>query len=243
MEFANNCLDTETYQLVLFGTFMAMNGTISIVLKLLTSQFTHQKRRPVNTTAESKSINETSWRHSIGNISTVVCLQLLVHLTTHYFEGSQLVVVFLSSLLVLLHSEQAPVSQLSAKNRFYPIILYNSIYMLGSALSLILCSRPFFNYTGFFHVQPSVNYTTRAAWKNLLLTLGVVPSAIFANLFLHSWRQRSTLAWLLVLPLDILALLLADITQVRLVAVFALGICIYQFVHTRNNRKRNTRTI
>lgn len=222
---------------------MAMNGSISIVLKLLTSQFTTQKRRGVSTTTEAKSNNETLWRHSIGNISTVVCLQLLVHLTTHYFDGSQLVVMFLSSLLVLLHSEQAPVSQLSAKNRFYPIILYNSIYMLASALAVVIFSRPFFNYTGFFHTQPSINYTTRAAWKNLLLALGVVPSAVFANLFLHSWKQRSTLAWLLVLPPDILALLLADITQLQLTALFAIVICVYQFIRERNNRRRNTRTI
>lgn len=234
--------DAEAYQLVLFGTFMAMNGGISLILKLQTSQFSNQKRRPAST-KEAKSGNETSWRHSVGNLSTVVCLQLLVHLTTHYFDGSQLVVMFLSSLLVLLHSEQAPVSQLSAKNRYYPIILYNTVYMLTSALAMVLFSRPFFNYTGYFHAQPSINYTTRVAWKNLLLAIGVIPSAIFANLFLHSWKQRSILAWLLVLPLDLIALLLADIAQLQFVSLFAMGTCIYQFIDARNNRKRNSRAI
>lgn len=223
---------------------MAMNGAISLILKLQTSQFNQQKRRPASSTTEAvKNSTEASWRHSVGNISTVVCLQLLVHLTTHYFDGSQLAVMLLSSLLVLLHSEQAPVSQLSAKNRFYPIILYNTISLLASALAVVLFSRPFFSYIGYFHAQPSMNYTTRVAWKNLLLSIGVIPSAIFANLFLHSWKQRSALAWLLVLPLDLLALLLADITQLQLIAVFAIGTCIYQFVGARNNRARNTRAI
>jgi len=223
---------------------MVMNGGISVITKLQTTHLGRQQgRRSASTRTDTKAPNEDSWRHSIGNISTVICLQLLVHLTTHYFDGSQLAVIFMSSLLVLLHSEQAPVDQLSAKNRFYPMILYNSIHMVVSALTTVLLSRPFFNYTGYFHVQPSINYTTRVAWKNLLLAVGTFPGTILANLFLHSWKQQNALPWLLVIPLNILALLLADITQLRMLALFSIVTSIYQFVHARNNHNRSTKTI
>jgi hypothetical protein len=141
----------------------------------------------------------------LGNLACVLAFVqgLIVH--TVYLHGSVHGIFFLAPILLLLSRDNVLLSQLTEQRRYFPLIL--------SIVSFLLLK------SYFAIVWLAFTSSTMAAAKNFVLAVATTPSHMHLLEHIWSMRHQSDFTLLLLLPLNILPIVLADIPALHLVGL------------------------
>eukprot|EP01089_Gocevia_fonbrunei_P021675 TRINITY_DN8508_c0_g1_i1.p1 TRINITY_DN8508_c0_g1~~TRINITY_DN8508_c0_g1_i1.p1 ORF type:complete len:519 (-),score=27.18 TRINITY_DN8508_c0_g1_i1:41-1597(-) len=110
---------------------------LALLIKFKISGNVKKAATTTGTTTPLKSYNSTLAGADLplmGNISAILGFCLSIFLNMYFLSGSNMCVVFLSPILLLLNNDKKIVSNLNDDNRYYPLVLVVSWFLMATCL-------------------------------------------------------------------------------------------------------------
>lgn len=211
-----------------------------------TSQFDHksgfppksrliQQRRP--SAAPSFTIKrlatEAAWMPAVGNVSTVMCFIICLILNIHLTGGSNRAIFFLAPILLLLNQDSDIFAGFGDRQRYFPVTLAISGYLVLTALYRIWEEAWRGNMGWGLEIGGPGWFF---AVKNAALLMLTLPNHILFNRFMWDYVKQTDSVLLLTLPLNLPSIVITDIVTVRVIGLLGVIYSLSQFLISRRIR-------
>ncbi|KAL5979712.1 hypothetical protein ACLOJK_019623 [Asimina triloba] len=159
---------------------------------------------------------EGAWMPAVGNVSTILCFLICLILNIHLTGGSNRAIFFLAPILLLLNQDTDFVSGFGDRQRYFPLALAISGYLVLSALYRI--------WEQVWHGDSGWGIEIGGpGWffvvKNAALLILTLPNHILFNRFMWDYAKQTDAMLLLTMPLNLPSIIITDI--ITLYAVYS----------------------
>ncbi|KAJ8493704.1 hypothetical protein OPV22_015425 [Ensete ventricosum] len=194
-----------------------------------------QQRRP--SAAPSFTIKrlatEAAWMPAVGNVSTLMCFIICLILNIHLTGGSNRAIFFLAPILLLLNQDSDIFAGFGDRQRYFPVILAISGYLVLTALYRIWEEAWRGNMGWGLEIGGPGWFF---AVKNAALLMLTLPNHILFNRFMWDYVKQTDSVLLLTLPLNLPSIVITDIVTVRVIGLLGVIYSLSQFLISRRIR-------
>ncbi|KAK9824524.1 hypothetical protein WJX72_011089 [[Myrmecia] bisecta] len=180
-----------------------------------------------------------AWVPTAGNLLTLLCFTLCLALNSQLTQSSDAAIFALAPMLLLLNQDPLLFRGLSERQRYFPLALAASVYLAASATAQMI-------QHSFVQAESIVTADTRNMGffvKNLVMMLAVLPMHVAFAQYLWSRERIGGLTILMLTPLALPVLLLADILTVKILAGLSLAMALVQYLAMRHVRHQGMKLI
>lgn len=173
---------------------------------------------------------EGAWMPAVGNVATVMCFAICLILNVNLTGGSNYAIFFLAPILLLLNQDSDFVAGFGDKQRYFPVTIVISAYLILTAI---------------YNIGEDV-WHGNAGWgldiggpdwifavKNLALLVLTFPSQILFNRFVWSFTKHSDSTPLLTVPLNLPSAIMTDVLKVRILGILGIIYSFAQYIISR----------
>ncbi|CAL1407826.1 unnamed protein product [Linum trigynum] len=173
---------------------------------------------------------EGAWMPAVGNVATVMCFAICLILNVNLTGGSNQAIFFLAPILLLLNQDSDFVAGFGDKQRYFPVTVAISGYLVLTTLFSIW--EDVWHGNGGWSIEiggPDWFF----AVKNLALLILTFPSHILFNRFVWSFTKQADTTPLITLPLNLPSIIIADVMKIKILGVLGIIYTIAQSVVSR----------
>ncbi|KAJ1257000.1 hypothetical protein BS78_K237300 [Paspalum vaginatum] len=176
---------------------------------------------------------EAAWMPAIGNFSTVLCFVICLILNMTLTGGSNRAIFFLAPILLLLNQDSDIFAGFGDRQRYFPVTISISGYLLLTALYRIWEETwPGNGGWGLDIGGPGWLF----AVKNVALLVLTLPNHILFNRFMWDYVRQTDAKLLLTLPLNLPSILMTDILTIRVLGLLGAMYSLAQYLISRRIR-------
>ncbi|GAB2234255.1 hypothetical protein Drorol1_Dr00003500 [Drosera rotundifolia] len=173
---------------------------------------------------------EGAWMPSVGNVATVLCFAICLILNNNLTGGSNRAIFLLAPILLLLNQDSEFIAGFSDKQRYFPVTVVISVYLILMALHSI--------WEEVWHGNPGWGLEIGGAdWffavKNVALLILTFPSHVLFNQFVWGYTKQKGYAPLLTLPLNLPSIIITDIMKVKILGLLGVIYPLAQYLISR----------
>ncbi|KAG6581973.1 hypothetical protein SDJN03_21975, partial [Cucurbita argyrosperma subsp. sororia] len=174
------------------------------------TRFMQRRASSLSTFTIKRMTAEGAWMPAVGNVATVMCFAICLILNVNLTGGSNYAIFFLAPILLLLNQDSDFVAGFGDKQRYFPVTIVISAYLVLTAM---------------YNIGEDV-WHGNAGWgldiggpdwifavKNLALLVLTFPSQILFNRFVWSFSKHSDSTPLLTLPLNLPSAIMTDVLK------------------------------
>uniref|UniRef100_A0A7S0HD59 Uncharacterized protein n=1 Tax=Hanusia phi TaxID=3032 RepID=A0A7S0HD59_9CRYP len=238
----------ELHRVGLLALYAALSTLIAFFIRLRVSQMWLEQGkgsrhdvalRQRGVQSRVQAMEDNDWLASLGNISALLAFVLCMWLNLGYMNGNPASVFVLAPLLLLLSQDNGLFRSLSDKQRYFPVVAVSLAFLVSSAMFELLL-RGFLEKHHLIHRSKSIRMeltSTIAVAKNLAMLALTIPGHVMFAGFLWNFRHSRDFYWVILLPLNALPVILADLQAVRLLGVLGVVAGILQLFLSYRIRK------
>ncbi|KAL2903873.1 Bromodomain-containing factor 1 [Bienertia sinuspersici] len=194
-------------------------------------RFLQQRRAStVPTFTIKRMAAEGAWMPAVGNVATVLCFAICLILNVNLTGGSNRAIFMLAPILLLLNQDSDFVAGFGDKQRYFPVAVVISSYLVLTALHSI--------WEEVWHGNAGWGLEIGGpdwffAVKNVALLILTFPSHILFNQFVWSYTKQKDMAPLLTLPLNLPAIIITDVIKVKILGLLGVIYSLAQYLISR----------
>lgn len=173
---------------------------------------------------------EGAWMPAVGNVATVMCFAICLILNVNLTGGSNRAIFLLAPILLLLNQDSDFVAGFGDKQRYFPVTVVISSYLVLTALYSIW-EEVWHGNSGWGLEIGGPDWFF--AVKNVALLILTFPSHIVFNQFVWSYTKQKETAPLLTLPLNLPAIIITDVTKVKILGLLGVIYSLAQYLISR----------
>ncbi|XP_052204854.1 uncharacterized protein LOC127809798 [Diospyros lotus] len=175
---------------------------------------------------------EGAWMPAVGNVATIMCFAICLILNANLTGGSNRAIFFLAPILLLLNQDSDFVAGFGDKQRYFPVTVVISAYLVLTALHSI--------WEDIWHGNAGWDMEIGGpSWffavKNVALLVLTFPSHILFNRFVWSYTNQSDPSALLTLPLNLPSILITDVIKIKILGLLGVIYSLAQYLISRQN--------
>lgn len=183
---------------------------------------------------------EGAWMPFIGNVATVTCFIICLILNVNLTGGSNRAIFFLAPILLLLNQDSDFVSGLKERQRYFPVTMVISVYLVLTATYRIW-EEVWHGNVGWGMEIGGPDWFF--AVKNLALLILTFPSHILFNRFVWSRTKQTISESLLTLPLNLPSVIITDVIKVKILGLLGIIYSLAQYLISRQQHISGLRYI
>ncbi|KAI3467823.1 hypothetical protein Pfo_024486 [Paulownia fortunei] len=173
---------------------------------------------------------EGAWMPAVGNVATVMCFAICLILNVHLTGGSNRAIFFLAPILLLLNQDSDFFAGFGDKQRYFPVTVAISAYLVLTALYSI--------WEDVWHGNSGWGVDIGGpdwifAVKNLALLILTFPSHILFNGFVWSYTKQADSRPLLTIPLNLPSAIMTDIIKIKILGLLGVIYSLAQYLISR----------
>ncbi|WOL00476.1 hypothetical protein Cni_G09189 [Canna indica] len=176
---------------------------------------------------------EAAWMPAVGNVSTLLCFLICLILNIQLTGGSNRAIFFLAPILLLLNQDSDIFAGFGDRQRYFPVTLAISGYLVLTALYRIW-EEAWRGNTGWGLEIGGPGWFF--AVKNAALLILTLPNHILFNRFMWDYVKQTDSILLLTLPLNLPSIVITDILTVRVLGLLGVIYSLSQFLISRRIR-------
>lgn len=194
-------------------------------------RFMQQRRAlTVPTFTIKRMAAEGAWMPAVGNVATIMCFAICLILNVNLTGGSNQAIFFLAPILLLLNQDSDFFAGFGDKQRYFPVTVVISAYLVLTALYSI--------WQEIWHGNAGWGIDIGGpdwffAVKNLALLILTFPSHILFNRFVWSYTKQTDSTPLITLPLNLPSIIMADVVKIRILGILGIIYAISQTLISR----------
>ncbi|XP_058102832.1 uncharacterized protein LOC131246592 [Magnolia sinica] len=176
---------------------------------------------------------EGAWMPAVGNVSTILCFVICLILNIHFTGGSNRAIFFLAPILLLLNQDTDFVSGFGDRQRYFPVMVAISGYLVLTALYRI--------WEEVWHGDSGWGLEIGGpgwffAVKNAALLMLTLPNHILFNRFMWDYTKQTDSMLLLTMPLNLPSIVITDIITVKVLGLLGVIYSLAQYLISRQIR-------
>ncbi|KAM0934804.1 hypothetical protein DsansV1_C30g0214331 [Dioscorea sansibarensis] len=176
---------------------------------------------------------EAAWMPAVGNVSSVLCFTICLLLNMHLTGGSNRAIFFLAPILLLLNQDSDIFAGFGDRQRYFPVTLAISGYLVLTALYRI--------WEEVWHGNAGWGLEIGGpgwffAVKNAALLVLTLPNHILFNRFMWDFVKQTDTMLLLTMPLNLPSIMMTDIVTVRVLGLLGIIYTLAQYLVSRRIR-------
>ncbi|KAG0530025.1 hypothetical protein BDA96_05G148600 [Sorghum bicolor] len=183
---------------------------------------------------------EAAWMPAIGNVSTVLCFGICLVLNITLTGGSNRAIFFLAPILLLLNQDSDIFAGFGDRQRYFPVTVSISGYLLLTALYRIW-EETWPGNGGWALDIGGPGWLF--AVKNFALLVLALPNHILFNRFMWDYVRQTDAKLLLTLPLNLPSIIMTDILAIRVLGLLGAMYSLAQYMISRRIRIAGMRYI
>lgn len=173
---------------------------------------------------------EGAWMPAVGNVATVMCFAICLILNVNLTGGSNQAIFFLAPILLLLNQDSDFVAGFGDKQRYFPVTVTISIYLVLTSVYSI--------WEDVWHGNAGWGIDIGGpgwffAVKNLALLILTFPSHILFNRFVWTCSKTTDSTPLLTLPLNLPSIVISDLVKIRVLGLLGIIYSVVQYIISR----------
>ncbi|PKA56869.1 hypothetical protein AXF42_Ash002172 [Apostasia shenzhenica] len=176
---------------------------------------------------------EASWMPAVGNASTILCFIICLILNMSLTGGSNRAIFFLAPILLLLNQDSDILVGFGDRQRYFPVTLAISVYLVLNALYRIW-EEVWHGNTGWGLEIGGPGWFF--AVKNAALLVLTLPNHILFNRFMWDYVKQTDSMLLLTMPLNLPSIIITDIFTVRVLGLLGIIYSLTQYMISRRIR-------
>ncbi|KAG2576949.1 hypothetical protein PVAP13_6NG065600 [Panicum virgatum] len=176
---------------------------------------------------------EAAWMPAIGNVSTVLCFIICLVLNITLTGGSNRAIFFLAPILLLLNQDSDIFAGFGDRQRYFPVTISISGYLLLTALYRIW-EETWPGNGGWALDIGGPGWLF--AVKNVALLVLTLPNHILFNRFMWDYVRQTDAKLLLTLPLNLPSIIMTDILTIRVLGLLGAMYSLAQYLISRRIR-------
>ncbi|CAL5395872.1 unnamed protein product [Camellia sinensis] len=191
-----------------------------------------QQRRASTVTAFTikRMAAEGAWMPAVGNVGTIMCFAICLILNVNLTGGSNRAIFFLAPILLLLNQDSDFVAGFGDKQRYFPVTVAISAYLVSTAFYSI--------WEDIWHGNSGWGLEIGGpdwffAVKNVALLILTFPSHILFNRFVWSYTKQTDSTPLLTLPLNLPSVIITDVMKVKILGLLGIIYSLAQYLISR----------
>lgn len=194
-------------------------------------RFLQQRRASMVPTFTIKRIAaEGAWMPAVGNVATVMCFAICLILNANLTGGSNRGIFLLAPILLLLNQDSDFAAGFGDKQRYFPVVVVISSYLVLTALHSI--------WEDVWHGNAGWGLDIGGpdwffAVKNVALLILTFPSHILFNRFVWSYTKQKDTSPLLTLPLNLPAIIITDVMKIKILGLLGIIYSLAQYLISR----------
>ena len=170
---------------------------------------------------------------AVGNVSSVLCFTICLLLNMHLTGGSNRAIFFLAPILLLLNQDSDIFAGFGDRQRYFPVTLAISGYLVLTALYRI--------WEEVWHGNAGWGLEIGGpgwffAVKNAALLVLTLPNHILFNRFMWDFVKQTDTMLLLTMPLNLPSIMMTDIVTVRVLGLLGIIYTLAQYLVSRRIR-------
>lgn len=176
---------------------------------------------------------EAAWMPAVGNVSALVCFIICLILNIHLTGGSNRAIFFLAPILLLLNQDSDIFAGFGDRQRYFPVTLAISGYLVLTALYRIWEEAWRGNMGWGLEIGGPGWFF---AVKNAALLMLTLPNHILFNRFMWDYVKQTDSVLLLTMPLNLPSIIITDVVTVRVLGLLGVIYSLSQFLISRRIR-------
>ncbi|XP_057950255.1 uncharacterized protein LOC131145161 [Malania oleifera] len=190
----------------------------------------HRRASTVSTFTIKKIAAEGAWMPAVGNVATVMCFAICLILNVNLTGGSNRAIFFLAPILLLLNQDSDFVAGFGDKQRYFPVTVVISGYLVLTAIYSI--------WEDVWHGNVGWGLEIGGpdwffAVKNVALLILTFPSHILFNRFVWSYTKQTDSTPLLTLPLNLPPIIITDVIKIKILGLLGIIYSLAQYLISR----------
>ncbi|PON57011.1 no exine formation [Parasponia andersonii] len=190
----------------------------------------HRRASTVSNFTIKRMASEGAWMPAVGNVATVMCFAICLILNVNLTGGSNRAIFFLAPILLLLNQDSDFVAGFGDKQRYFPVAVVISAYLVLTALYSI--------WEDVWHGNAGWGLEIGGpdwffAVKNLALLVLTFPSHILFNRFVWSYTKQTDSTPLITLPLNLPSVIITDVLKIRILGLLGIIYSLAQYLISR----------
>ncbi|XP_061989600.1 uncharacterized protein LOC133708162 [Rosa rugosa] len=194
-------------------------------------RFMQQRRASsISSFTIKKMTAEGAWMPAVGNVATVMCFAICIILNVNLTGGSNRAIFFLAPILLLLNQDSDFVAGFGDKQRYFPVTIVISSYLVITAVYSI--------WEEIWHGNVGWGLEIGGpdwffAVKNLALLILTFPSHILFNRYVWSLTKQTDSTPLITMPLNLPSVIITDVLKVRILGLLGIIYSLAQYLVSR----------
>lgn len=173
---------------------------------------------------------EGAWMPAVGNVATVMCFAICLILNVNLTGGSNRAIFFLAPILLLLNQDADFVAGFGDKQRYFPVAIVITGYLVLTALYGI--------WEDIWHGNAGWGLEIGGpdwffAVKNLALLVLTFPSHILFNKFVWTCTKQTDSMPLITMPLNLPSIIITDVLKIRILGLLGIIYSLAQYLISR----------
>lgn len=173
---------------------------------------------------------EGAWMPAVGNVATVMCFAICLILNMNLTGGSNRAIFFLAPILLLLNQDSDFVAGFGDKQRYFPVTVVISGYLVITAIYAI--------WEDIWHGNSGWGLDIGGpdwffAVKNLALLILTFPSHILFNRFVWGQTKQTDSTPILTVPLNLPSILITDLIKIKILGLLGIIYSLAQYLISR----------
>lgn len=189
-------------RLALLGVYASLNFLVALCVKLGNEMSLKREQRGGKVGRKSERTRYGVPIY-VGNVASILALSLGSIIHTQYQGGNENCILFLAPILLLLNQDDGMFSKLTEERRYAPLFLASCIFLTGYSV-----------WKMDFAVASSSSIL-----KNLICLICTLPSQSKLSNFLWAMSKLNHFELIVVAPLNLIAIVIADISALRLLGM------------------------
>lgn len=207
--------------------YSGQGGSTSFAPK---TRFMQRRASTVPSFTVKRMAADGAWMPAVGNVATIMCFAICLILNVNITGGSNGAIFFLAPILLLLNQDSDFVAGFGDRQRYFPVTLVISAYLVLTALYRI--SEDVWHGDAGWGLQiggPDWAFVV----KNLALLILTFPSHILFNRYVWSYAKLSDATPLLTLPLNLPSIVMGDVLKIRILGLLGIIYSLAQYLICR----------
>lgn len=176
---------------------------------------------------------EAAWMPAVGNFSTILAFVICLIINFSLTGGSNRAIFFLAPILLLLNQDSDIMAGFGDRQRYFPVTVVISGYMVLTALYRIW-EEAWQGNAGWGIEVGGPGWFF--AVKNVALLVLTLPNHILFNRFMWDYVKQTDATLLLTLPLNLPSIIITDILTVRVLGLLGVIYSLAQYLISRRTR-------
>lgn len=177
-----------------------------------------------------RMISEGAWMPAVGNVATVMCFAICLILNVNLADGSNRAIFFLAPILLLLNQDSDFVAGFGDKQRYFPVTVVISAYLVLTALYSI--------WEDIWHGNAGWGLEIGGpdwffAVKNAALLILTFPSHILFNRFVWCYTRQTDSTPLIAIPLNLPSIIITDVIKIKILGLLGVIYSLAQYLISR----------